>query len=81
MPLLGKFQDVANGEADGQKGAKTSHRPGKVGGFRRGEAEREHTCKIGWEVNGDAFSSCMDMLLWRPQLFPVIFSSHRDIRV
>lgn len=42
MPLLGKFQDVASGEADGQKGAKTSHRPDNVGGFRRGEAEGAH---------------------------------------
>ena len=42
MPLLEKFQDVASGEADGQKGAKTSHRPGNVAGFRRGEAEGAH---------------------------------------
>lgn len=41
MPPLGKFQNMAKGEAYGQRGAKTIHGPRKVGNSPCGVMERE----------------------------------------
>lgn len=71
VPPLGKFQDVAKGEADGQRGEKTMDWPRKVGGSPvSGDPEagrcQQCICRMGSEVNSDAVSSCMDVPLQRP---------------